>query len=168
MHDACLVGAITHLAGLRILHGTSHIRRHRSDFRIRHQTTRPENLTQLTDDAHGIGACDHDVEIDFARLDLLCQVFKADDVRACRLEPASGFLPEVNTATRTALPIPCGNTVEPRTCWSDFEASMPRFTATSMDSRNFAVANSFTRAIAVSIGYCLLGAIFSALCLHIA
>src|SRR5687767_5370328 len=70
---------------------------------------------------------------------------------------ASWFLTEVNTATRTALPMPCGITVEPRTCWSDFDASMPRLTATSTDSRNFALANSLTSAIASSIGYCLPG-----------
>src|SRR5688572_23675856 len=34
---------------------------------------------------------------------------------------------------------------------------MPRLTATSTDSRNFALANSFTSAIASSIGYCLPG-----------
>ena len=70
---------------------------------------------------------------------------------------ASWFLPPVNTATRTVLPMPCGSTVEPRTCWSDLLASMPRLTATSTDSANFAVANSFTSSRASSIGYCLPG-----------
>src|SRR6185295_15640700 len=69
----------------------------------------------------------------------------------------STFLPEVNTATRSVLPVPCGITVEPRTCWSDFEASMPRFTAQSTVSLNFAVANSFTIFSASSIEYCLPG-----------
>src|SRR5580765_7772778 len=70
---------------------------------------------------------------------------------------ASWFLPLVNTATRTDLPMPCGSTVEPRTCWSDLLASMPRFTATSTASANLAVANSFTSFRASSIGYCLPG-----------
>ena len=70
---------------------------------------------------------------------------------------SSWFLPEVNTATRTVLPVPCGITVEPRTCWSDLLASMPRFTATSTDSVNLAVANSLTSFSASSIGYCLPG-----------
>src|SRR6185436_5041278 len=70
---------------------------------------------------------------------------------------ASWFLPPVNTATRTDLPMPCGITVEPRTCWSDFDASMPRLIATSTDSLNFALANSLTSASASSIGYCLPG-----------
>src|SRR5271154_1302184 len=70
---------------------------------------------------------------------------------------ASAFLPCVNTATRTVLPVPCGITVEPRTCWSDFVASTPKFTDTSTDSLNFAVANSLTSLSASSIGYDLPG-----------
>src|SRR5688572_25707359 len=73
---------------------------------------------------------------------------------------SSTFLPAVNTATRSVLPVPCGITVDPRTCWSDFAASMPRFTAASTVSLNFAVANSLTILSASSIGYCLPGAIF--------
>src|SRR6186713_806386 len=70
---------------------------------------------------------------------------------------SSTFLPAVNTATRSVLPVPCGITVEPRTCWSDFAASMPRFTAASTVSLNLAVANSFTSFRASSIEYCLPG-----------
>src|SRR5688500_11352075 len=70
---------------------------------------------------------------------------------------SSTFLPAVNTATRSVLPVPCGITVEPRTCWSDFDASIPRFTAQSTVSLNFAVANSFTSFRASSIEYCLPG-----------
>src|ERR1700681_1773752 len=70
---------------------------------------------------------------------------------------ASAFLPWVNTATRTVLPVPCGITVEPRTCWSDLVASTPKFTDTSTDSLNFAVANSLTSLSASSIGYDLPG-----------
>src|ERR1700749_107567 len=74
---------------------------------------------------------------------------------------ASAFLPEVNTATRTVLPMPCGITVEPRTCWSDLLASMPKFTAASTDSLNLAVASSLMIFSASSIGYCLPGWILS-------
>src|ERR1700680_2766500 len=74
---------------------------------------------------------------------------------------ASAFLPWVNTATRTVLPVPCGITVEPRTCWSDFVASTPKFTDTSTDSLNLAVANSLTSLRASSIGYALPGGRFS-------
>src|SRR3984885_12653859 len=74
---------------------------------------------------------------------------------------ASAFLPWVNTATRTVLPVPCGITVEPRTCWSDLVASTPKFTDTSMDSLNLAVANSLTSLSASSMAYDLPGGSFS-------
>src|SRR5271154_1815001 len=74
---------------------------------------------------------------------------------------ASAFFPWVNTATRTVLPVPCGITVEPRTCWSDFVASTPKFTDTSTDSLNFAVANSLTSLRASSMEYDLPGGSFS-------
>src|ERR1700730_10967122 len=74
---------------------------------------------------------------------------------------ASAFLPCVNTATRTVLPVPWGITVEPRTCWSDLVASTPRLTDTSTDSLNFAVANSLTSFKASSIGKDLPGGNFS-------
>src|ERR1700722_5411912 len=74
---------------------------------------------------------------------------------------ASAFFPWVNTATRTVFPVPCGMTVEPRTCWSDLVASTPRFTDTSTDSLNFAVANSLTSLSASSMEYDFPGASFS-------
>ena len=80
MYDARLVCAVPHLTRLGVLDRTGDIGRHGANFRIRHQAARTQNLTQLTDDAHGIGACDHDVEIDLSGLDLLRQVFEADDV----------------------------------------------------------------------------------------
>src|ERR1700733_7193296 len=70
---------------------------------------------------------------------------------------ASAFLPWGNPATRTVLPVPCGITVEPRTCWSDLVASTPKFTDTSTDSLNLAVANSLTSFSASSIAYALPG-----------
>jgi hypothetical protein len=60
--------------------------------------------------------------------------------------------PCANTATRTVLPVPAGSTTEPRTVWSDFLASMPRLTATSTDSSNFAVAACFSSFIASRAG----------------
>src|ERR1700692_4309885 len=70
---------------------------------------------------------------------------------------ASAFLPCVNTATRTVLPVTCAIAGERRTCWSDLVASTPKFTDTSTDSLNFAVANSLTSLSASSIGYDLPG-----------
>src|SRR3546814_10635258 len=63
---------------------------------------------------------------------------------------SSALAPCANTATRTDLPLPCGSTVEPRTFWSDFLASMPRFIDMSIDSLNLAVAQVFSSVIARS------------------
>ena len=57
---------------------------------------------------------------------------------------SSTLAPCVNTATRTVLPVPEGITTAPRTSWSDFLASIPSCTATSIDSSNFAVAQLLT------------------------
>ena len=53
---------------------------------------------------------------------------------------------------RTVLPVPWGRTTEPRTVWSDFDASIPRLIETSIDSLNFAVALVFTIVRASCIG----------------
>ena len=68
---------------------------------------------------------------------------------------SSALAPCANTATRLVLPVPLGITTAPRTTWSDFLASMPSCTATSIDSSNFAVAHSLTSARAPSSGYSL-------------
>ena len=69
---------------------------------------------------------------------------------------SSALAPCANTATRFVLPVPLGKTTAPRTTWSDFLASMPSCTATSMDSSNLAVAHSFTKANASATAYSLL------------
>ena len=69
---------------------------------------------------------------------------------------ASAFAPCVNTATRVVLPVPFGNTTEPRITWSDLRGSTPKLNETSIDSSNFAVAAFFTKAIASSSAYRLL------------
>src|SRR6476660_4225246 len=71
---------------------------------------------------------------------------------------SSAFAPGgANTATRTALPVPAGRTVEPRTCWSDFLASTPRRTATSTDSTNLVLLLFLRIFRASSRAYCLPG-----------
>src|SRR5688572_234791 len=87
-------------------------------------------------------------------------IFSARSSKPTMSAPASraacAFAPWVNTATRTVLPVPRGSTTDPRTTWSDFFASMPRFTATSTDSSNLAVAVFFTSPSAVFTSYTLL------------
>src|ERR1017187_9083670 len=80
LHDARLVGAVLHLAGLCVLHRVRDVGRYRAHFRVRHQAAWPQDLAQLADDAHGVGTGDDHVEIHLAGLDLLGQVFHANDV----------------------------------------------------------------------------------------
>src|SRR5687768_8412200 len=68
---------------------------------------------------------------------------------------SSAFAPCAKTATRLVLPVPLGSTTAPRTTWSDFLASMPSCTATSIDSSNLAVAHSCTILKASSMAYSL-------------
>src|SRR5690606_18359987 len=68
---------------------------------------------------------------------------------------SSALAPCANTATRLVLPVPLGSTTAPRTTWSDFLASTPSCTATSIDSSNLAVAHSLTRLRASEIAYSL-------------
>src|SRR5688572_1095824 len=86
-------------------------------------------------------------------------IFSARSSKPTMSAPASFALsalaPCANTATRTVLPVPRGSTTLPRTTWSDFFASMPRFTATSTDSSNLAVAVFFTSSSAAFISYVL-------------
>src|ERR1051325_9776106 len=61
---------------------------------------------------------------------------------------SSAFAPLANTPTRTVLPVPLGSVTTPRTIWSAWRGSTPRFSATSMVSSNLAVA--FCLAIAIA------------------
>ena len=74
---------------------------------------------------------------------------------------ASACTPCANTATRVVLPIPFGNTIEPRTNWSDFLASIPKLIEISIDSLNLTFEPSLTRTNASCIGYNLLRSIFA-------
>jgi hypothetical protein len=56
--------------------------RHGANLGVRHQAARAEDLTQGTDDTHGVGRGNHHVEGHVARLDAFGQVFHADHVSA--------------------------------------------------------------------------------------
>ena len=57
---------------------------------------------------------------------------------------SSARSPRANTATRTLRPVPFGRLTTPRTIWSAWRGSTPRFIATSTVSSNLATARSFT------------------------
>eukprot|EP01139_Manchomonas_bermudensis_P006303 Amastigsp_a176903_12.p1 type:complete len:287 gc:universal Amastigsp_a176903_12:1075-215(-) len=82
MHNTGLVDTELDLTGLGVFHGGGDIGRHRSDFRIRHQSAWAKDLAQRADDTHGVRRCDHDIEIHLAGLDVGSQIIHADDVSA--------------------------------------------------------------------------------------
>src|SRR5258705_114219 len=85
LDDAGLVGSVLHLAGARIFYRCRDIGRHGPHFRVGHQPARPQDLAQLPDHAHRVGARDHDVKIELPGLDAFGEILHADDVRACVL-----------------------------------------------------------------------------------
>ena len=83
VNNACLVGAVTHLAGLRIFHCCFDVCRYRAHFRVGHQAARTQQLAQLTDDAHRVRRGDHDVKGHVSTLDLIVQIIHAYYISAC-------------------------------------------------------------------------------------
>ena len=65
---------------------------------------------------------------------------------------SSALAPRANTPTRTVRPEPFGRLHTPRTIWSAWRGSTPRFIATSIVSSNFALARSLIIFTASSSG----------------
>src|SRR3990167_11113825 len=82
MDDAVLVGTEAHLTSLGIAYGSGNVWSNGTDFRVRHQAARAEDLTQLTDNAHGIRGCDNHVIVQIAALHLGSQLIHTYTVSA--------------------------------------------------------------------------------------
>src|SRR5580692_4911635 len=80
MNNASPVISELDAATLDILDRLGDIEGHRAGFGVRHQSTRPEDLPEASDHAHDLWRRQRDVEIDDALLDLLDEIFAADDV----------------------------------------------------------------------------------------
>src|SRR6056297_608990 len=63
---------------------------------------------------------------------------------------SSALGPRAKPATRTSLPVPLGKPTTPRTIWSAWRGSTPRFIEISMVSSNLATALALTKATASS------------------
>src|ERR1041385_4016818 len=133
MDDPRLLGAELDLAAFDRLDGFGHVLRYRAETRVRHQPARPQDLPKPADHGHHVRCRDSAVEVDFAGLHLLGQVFPAAAASLARS-------PRANTATRTLLPVPCGSMTVPRRFWSGLRGSRFRFIAISTVSSNFAAA----------------------------
>ena len=88
MNDTALVGTIPYLTRLGVPDCRSDIGCHCTHFGVRHQATGAQNLTQLTDNTHGVRAGDYNIEIHIAGLNRVGQIIHTDNV-------CTGFLRRV-------------------------------------------------------------------------
>ena len=83
-----LIGTVLDFTCFNLGDGLREIHRNRTQFRVRHEAARAEDLTKTTDSAHHVRRSDSDIEVEPATLDLLDDFIGADEVCACSL----GFL----------------------------------------------------------------------------
>ena len=76
------VHAKLHATGLQLVHDPAHVVGHGSGARVRHQTSRTQNPTQRSDDAHVVRRGHGGVEVQPATADSLGQLVGADLIRA--------------------------------------------------------------------------------------
>src|SRR5262245_27371191 len=74
------VGAVLELAALRVADGLRDVERHRAGLRVRHLAPRPEDPTELADDAHHVRRCNGDVEVVEAFFDLRREIGCTDHI----------------------------------------------------------------------------------------
>jgi hypothetical protein len=82
MDVAARIRAELHLARFELAHRGTDVGRHRARLGARHLALRAEDLTQLSDVLHHVGAGDHDVEVHPAALDLVGELGGTDLVGA--------------------------------------------------------------------------------------
>ena len=152
LHDAGLLDAELDRAALGALHGAGDVHRDRADLRVRHQAARAQHLAEPADQRHHVGRGDAAVEVDLAALHLLDQILGADDVGAGGLGLVGLGAAREHARRARVRPVPFGRLTTPRTIWSAWRGSTPRFIATSMVSSNFALARSLTIFTASSSG----------------
>ena len=80
MHDTGFIGTVLNLTGFGVFHRFGHVRRYRAHFRVRHQTARTQNGTQLANNTHGIRRSNHHIEVQITGLDLFSQIFKTHNI----------------------------------------------------------------------------------------
>ena len=82
MNDASLIGTVTYLATLSIVHRTRNIRGDSANLGVRHQATRTQDTSKLTDNAHGVGRSHDHIKIHVASFNLFGQVIHTHDISA--------------------------------------------------------------------------------------
>src|SRR6185503_19501244 len=83
MNDARLIDAILNLAGLGFPNRCLNVESYGAGFRIGHQTSWTEHLSQTADESHHVRSGDNGIKLKPAALDLFDHVFAADKIGAC-------------------------------------------------------------------------------------
>ena len=78
MHDTSFISTVLHLTGFCVFNSFCYIRSYRADFGVRHQTTRTENGTKLTDNTHRIRRSNDNIKIQITCFDIGSQIFKTN------------------------------------------------------------------------------------------
>ncbi len=143
LDDARLLDAELDRAALGRFDRRRHIHGHGADLGVRHQAARAQHLTQTADEAHHVGRRNAAVELDRALADDLEEIIGANDIGPGLLR-LLGLGPLAKPPTRTLRPDPFGRLHTPRTIWSAWRGSTPRFMATSIVSSNLALARALT------------------------
>ena len=82
MNDVSLVKTILDLTSLSFLNSLSYVRGNSTSLGVRHETSRTEDLTESTNNAHHIGSCDNNFEVHPAAVDLSNGVVVSDVICA--------------------------------------------------------------------------------------
>ncbi len=103
MDDAVFVVTVTNLTRFSVLNRFSNVRRYSTNFRVRHQAARTQNLAQLANNAHCIRGSNNNVKVHFAFLDLVSQIFHTYQLSAsCFSSFSVRALGKYGYANRTA------------------------------------------------------------------
>ncbi|MNE38865.1 hypothetical protein D3C80_1327830 [compost metagenome] len=82
MDDAVFVGAITNLTSLGVFNRGGYVWSYGTDFRVRHQAARTQNLTQLTYNTHCVRGSNNDVIVQVAAFHFGSQIVHTYTVSA--------------------------------------------------------------------------------------
>ena len=85
MDDTGFFNAELNSAAFGVVDSSRNIRRNRADFRVRHQATRAENLTETANERHHVRRCNAAIKVDLAGLNFLNQLFSTNDVSTGQL-----------------------------------------------------------------------------------
>src|SRR5690554_1251067 len=82
MDDTILVRAVAHLTRFGVFDCSLNVRGNSTYFRVRHQATRTQDLTELTNSTHGIRGGNYHVEVHVSFLNFFSKIIHTDNVGA--------------------------------------------------------------------------------------